>query len=366
MMKQGAYFWAKGVQSFRSLLGRYRRAARNKPLRVALVFVLPLFGAMAATFLQIDWGGGVPADTTACSSAGGTWTGTECIAVDPTNQTGWTAYSSKDATVTVASGGADLQLGTVIDSRTQTSDSDFLLTKNLSRTHDLDSDFSHGAALSGVLIRGGTVRLGFATHTPSWAANAAWKTPSLGLYSLGAGTSNSVKPALADLDGDGDIDMLVGAGNGLTYAYKNTGDATAPTWVANGAWDVPSVGYQSSPAIGDLDGDGDPDLMIGEYGGGVYAFENTGTKYSPVWTAKAAWNIPDTALGLYAKPTLADLDGDGDLDLMVGDSGGISYAFRNDGTTAAPIWVANSAWDTPDTGADPRRPPRLRRPRRSR
>ncbi len=326
---------------------RIRLASRRTLWALA---VLPMFAALAATFTQTNWNSGAPADTTACSSVGGQWTGTECVATDPTHQTGWTAYSSKDANIAVVNGGADLQLGTVPDSRTHTSDSDFALSRNISRIHDSDRDFSSGATLNGISVSSGTVRLRFASHTPSWAANAAWN-PSSPLNSLGAGVNNLVKPALADLDNDGDLDMIVGANNGITYAYKNIGSSTSPVWTTQSLWNVPSVGSYASPTLADLDGDGDLDLMIGEYNGGVYGYENTGTKYSPVWSAKPAWSIPDTALGYYASPTLADLDGDGDLDLMIGDSGGISYGYRNDGTTAAPVWVANAAWNTPDTGA---------------
>jgi hypothetical protein len=335
----------------RDISGRFRHWARRVSRRMLwLLAALPLFGALAATFTQINWSGGIPADATACGTVGGQWTGSECAAADPANQIGWTAYSSKDATIVLANGGADLQLGTVSDSRTHTSDIDFALSKNTSRTYNSDQDFSYGATLSGVSIRSGMVRLRFATHTPSWIANTAWNTANY-LYNMGGGTNNLVKPALADLDNDGDFDMLVGANNGILYAYQNTGSATTPAWTQQNSWVTPSIGSYASPTFGDLDGDGDLDILIGEYNGGMYGYENSGTKNVPIWSAKPAWNIPDTALGFHASPTLADLDGDGDLDLMAGEYGGISYGYRNDGTATMPVWIANAAWNTPDTGA---------------
>jgi PKD repeat protein len=84
------------------------------------------------------------------------------------------------------------------------------------------------------------------------------------------------------------------------------------------------------PALANLDGDGDNDLMVGSYDGVTYGYENTGTSGSPIWTAKPAWNAPDA--GDYATPALADLDGDGDFDLLIGAADGVSYGFENGGT----------------------------------
>ena len=213
----------------RGISGRLRHWMHAVSRRTLwLLAVLPLFGALAATFTQINWSSGVPADATACGTVGGQWTGSECAAVDPTNQTGWTAYSSKDAAIVLANGGADLQLGTVSDSRTHTSDIDFALSKNVSRIHSSTVDFSRGAALSGVFVNGGTVKLAFATHTPSVVANSAWNTTSW-IYNRNGSLANQIyRPALADLDDDGDYDMLVGGLDGRTYASINTGSSTAP------------------------------------------------------------------------------------------------------------------------------------------
>ena len=174
----------------------------------------------------------------------------------------------------------------------------------------------------------------------SWSAKSAWNAPDVGALAT---------PAFADLDNDGDYDLLIGEGNsGVSYAYENTGTASSPAWTAKPAWNAPDVGVQAAPAFADLDNDGDYDLLIGESAGVSYAYENTGTASSPVWTAKSAWNAPD--VGDYTNPAFADLDNDDDYDLLIGILGGASLGYENTGSASSPVWTAKSAWNAPDVG----------------
>ncbi len=178
-----------------------------------------------------------------------------------------------------------------------------------------------------------------------WTANTAWDT---------ADTGTNAAPAFADLDNDGDYDLLVGQSAGNSKAYQNTGSVTSPTWTANTAWNAPDVGDEASPAFADLDNDGDYDLLIGEYSLGssttLYGYENTGSASSPTWTAKTAWDISDIGGSLYS-PAFADLDNDGDYDLLIGENAGVSKAYENTGSASSPNWTAKTAWNTPDVGA---------------
>ena len=172
------------------------------------------------------------------------------------------------------------------------------------------------------------------TTAPVWTANGTWRT---GLDVLG--TNKFYAPALADLDGDGLVDLLVGNTTGSdgfdALAFKNTGTASSPAWTLQPDWYVAGSSTRTSPALADLDGDGVYDILIVENTGAVTAYRNTGSPTAPVWTANSAWDIADPDGGTVTNNpgvVVSDLNGDGKPDLLYGDSGGITYGYQNTGT----------------------------------
>lgn len=152
-------------------------------------------------------------------------------------------------------------------------------------------------------------------------------------------------PGAADLDGDGDMDLIVGEYEGKMQYFENTGTSTAPAFAApvENPFGLTQTTQFSLPDFMDLDGDGDMDLIVGEYGGNIQYFENTGTNIAPAFTAPVLnpFNYTPEVGGYIAVPTLADLDDDGDLDLMTGiDNGDLSY-FENTGSNIAPNFAAS-------------------------
>lgn len=142
---------------------------------------------------------------------------------------------------------------------------------------------------------------------------------------------------LADLDNDSDLDMLIGAANGqdidnLLY-LRNDGTLFTPDHVAVEQNYISNldVGSFSVPAFGDLDGDGDWDMLIGAGDGRLWHFENTGTSVAPVFVRTSTF-YKGIDVGSSASPELVDWDRDSDLDLLIGTELGKIEYWRNEGT----------------------------------
>ena len=160
-----------------------------------------------------------------------------------------------------------------------------------------------------------------------------------GVFQFGGGA-----PALGDLDADGDRDLVSGLNNGTTLYYENTGSATSPAFIARTGAANPLDGLivGRSPSLADVDADGDLDLFSGgAFSGTFFYFENTGSAANPAFVARtgAANPLDGLNVGANASPTLGDLDDDADLDLITGDQfGGFTY-LENTGSAASPAFV---------------------------
>ncbi len=286
-------------------------------------FVLSLFAIQlhAADFTQTDWSGG-------SSTAN---------AISPTNQVGWNNYSSKVSATRVVNGGADLEIDVVTDSIIHDATDQFKIATNNFISHAKQSDFSTGSTINNTVILGNNaVLLDIDSLNPNWTKNTNFDAP-------GSNASNNYYTVvLGDLDNDGDLDLIRGERYGWLRAYKNTGSNTVPNWNYNSSWNVGDMGFYSDATLADLDGDGDLDLLAGEQTGTIRAYRNIGNVNSPLWEENPAWGV--SVSGFFSRPELADLDGDGDFDLLIGVSNNI-YGFRNEGDNTAPVWVANLDWN---------------------
>ena len=148
-------------------------------------------------------------------------------------------------------------------------------------------------------------------------------------------------PALADIDGDEDLDLFSGADYGDTYFYENKGTAQSPLFTY---YDTGPFGLQaapdgnSAPNFGDIDGDGDLDAIVGEYYGNFLVSENTGGKTSPAFGSPQTNPTGLTSVGYDSTPVLIDIDGDGDLDLFSGEYYGNILFSENTGDKNNPAF----------------------------
>jgi Ca2+-binding RTX toxin-like protein/uncharacterized protein (DUF2141 family) len=169
-----------------------------------------------------------------------------------------------------------------------------------------------------------------------------------------------IAPAFVDLDGDGDLDLVAGEREGALLAWRNTGSAAAPIFTAltgsNNPFNGIDVGLFSTPAFVDLDGDGDLDLVTGEQEGALLAWRNTGSAAAPIFTALTGSTNPFNGIdaGSHSTPAFVDLDGDGDFDLVSGEYRGTLLAWRNTGSVTAPVFTALTGSANPFDGIDVR------------
>jgi len=132
----------------------------------------------------------------------------------------------------------------------------------------------------------------------------------------------------ADWDGDGDYDLIIGDIRGKVYLIPNEG--TPESYAFGKEKQLASVKSRAGPFTADWDGDGDLDLLVGADDGSVSLFRNTGSAKSPE-LASAVLLVPsgekasgrqapkDVRRGKRSKICVTDWNGDGLLDLLVGD-----------------------------------------------
>ena len=150
-------------------------------------------------------------------------------------------------------------------------------------------------------------------------------------------------PTFVDIDGDGDMDAFIGENDGVMNYFENTGTASNPAFASGvtGAFGIPDIGEDSAPTFVDIDNDGDMDLFVGEGDGGVVNFfENTGTATSASFASGTTNPFGLSGLNNDTEFTFADIDGDGDLDAVYGDDDGNLYYQENTGTASNPTFAA--------------------------
>lgn len=146
-------------------------------------------------------------------------------------------------------------------------------------------------------------------------------------------------PAIADVDGDGTLDIVTGervaSDQGFVHAIKMDGTPI------NANWPVEILATPAfTPSIADVDNDGNADVVIAASSAGMYIFDNQGQVFPgfPVVDPNVKYS--------YQSPMLADLDDDGDLEIIGsnhGDAPGF-YVMEHDGSYKAGWPIATNEW----------------------
>ncbi|MBC7228935.1 MAG: VCBS repeat-containing protein [Actinobacteria bacterium] len=167
------------------------------------------------------------------------------------------------------------------------------------------------------------------TYPPGWRLE--W------VHDMGSMFKHS-SPTLADIDGDGRREVLIGNSNGHFYCVDAGGGIR---------WDFyTGAPIQSTPMAVDCDGDGRLEIFFGCDSGYVYGLNADGQPLS-------AWGWPKfagSAFGrqeVFSSPSCGDLDGDGDLEIVVGSWGHYITAWHYQGPTAWQYYNADTVWSSP-------------------
>ena len=119
--------------------------------------------------------------------------------------------------------------------------------------------------------------------------------------------------ALGDIDNDGDLDLYAGNLSGLANTlYENLGDGTFA--LKDGGAATREPGFTYAVSFGDLDNDGDLDLVAANWGAASHIYLNDGTgKFS-----RLAPEYYEPSVHYASSVAIADTDLDGDLDILIG------------------------------------------------
>ena len=181
------------------------------------------------------------------------------------------------------------------------------------------------------------------TSSPTTTSPAEPEFVYMGVDMYGTDTfKGTTQVSIVDFDSDGDFDIFVGKNNGKIYYYENIAQegATVPSFATKieSPFGLIDVGKRSSPALVDIDDDGDYDMFVCNHVGDLVYFENTDDVFTMVTANGAFGGLYGTT---YCSPTFVDIDNDDDYDCILGTEDGDMLYYENLGNATNPSFTVS-------------------------
>ncbi len=158
---------------------------------------------------------------------------------------------------------------------------------------------------------------------------------------------SNAAPFVLDYNNDGAQDLLAGTGEGYLIAFTNRGSNAMPVYrasavVRDAAGEEINVGSYCMPQVVDWNGDNKKDLLAGSGEGTLSLYLNEGTDSKPRLSPPEAVMADGAPIdvGSFAAPFMADWNGDGKPDLLIGDGDGYIHLYLNVSTGSTPQFIA--------------------------
>lgn len=190
----------------------------------------------------------------------------------------------------------------------------------------------------------GTVKLFFNTGTDSTPIFDAGRLITVGFTGANLDVGARATPAFLDWNNDNMTDLVIGALDGKIRIYLNCGCAggipptfyhTAPSGILaqEDGLDLVVPSARSSPVIMDLNGDGNKDVLVGNTNGELLFYSNVGTDDAPVFSGHSLITSNGVPIDLpgspRSRPFVCDWTGDGYFDVLIGASDGLVHLYQS-------------------------------------
>ncbi len=152
-------------------------------------------------------------------------------------------------------------------------------------------------------------------------------------------------PAFYDLDYDGLIDILVGKQKGKIMHYKQQSVNSNQFFLVDRNFCNISYGGYTTTSIYDIDQDSMPDLFMCSAYNGVLIYEA-----DTIGSLNFSWKAVGPDVGVFASPSVSDIDGDGMADLLIGEQMGVIYHFEQMDTPSLQFELITENFSNIDVG----------------